>query len=88
MQNSTYIGGYWKCEMAGNTILRLPQVKTRTGLSRSCIYMRIAAGSFPRSIRLGARAVGWIEADIDTWIAQQIDANRVVKQQSTVPNAL
>ncbi len=73
--------------MASNTILRLPQVKTRTGLSRSTIYMRIAAGSFPQSIRLGARAVGWIEADIDAWITRQIDASSVVKHESTMANA-
>lgn len=47
--------------MAGDTLLRLPQVKARTGLSRSTIYLRIAQGSFPRPVRLGgARAVGWV----------------------------
>lgn len=63
--------------MAGDTILRLPQVKARTGLSRSTIYLRIAQGSFPRPIRLGGpRAVGWIEAQVEGWIAKQIDAAR------------
>jgi len=63
--------------MAGDTLLRLPQVKARTGLSRSTIYLRIAQGSFPRPVRSGgARAVGWVEAQVDTWIAQQIDAIR------------
>lgn len=63
--------------MAGDTILRLPQVKARTGLSRSTIYLRIAQGSFPRPIRLGGpRAVGWIEVQVESWIAKQIDAAR------------
>jgi prophage regulatory protein len=63
--------------MAGDTLLRLPQVKARTGLSRSTIYLRIAQGSFPRPVRLGgARAVGWVEAQVDNWIARQVDANR------------
>jgi prophage regulatory protein len=40
------------------TILRRKQVQTRTGLSRSTIYLRIAQGTFPKAISLGARAVG------------------------------
>jgi prophage regulatory protein len=63
--------------MAGDTILRLPQVKARTGLSRSTIYLRVAQGSFPRPIRLrGPRAVGWIEAHVENWIARQVEAAR------------
>jgi len=53
-------------------ILRLPEVKTRTGLARSTIYARIAEGSFPKSISLGARAVGWVEADIQDWLNARI----------------
>jgi prophage regulatory protein len=51
-----------------HAVLRLPAVKTRTGLSRSTIYARIAEGKFPHPVRLGARAVGWRESDISTWI--------------------
>lgn len=57
-------------------ILRLPGVKTRTGLSRSTIYLRISEGRFPKPISLGDRAVGWVEADIDEWLDQQIAASR------------
>lgn len=59
-----------------NFILRLPAVKLRTGLSRSTIYLRIANGTFPAPVSLGARAVGWIEAEIDGWIAHQISDSR------------
>lgn len=54
------------------TILRLPTVKARTGLSRSSIYRKIAEGQFPRPVPLGARAVGWLEAEVGQWIEQQI----------------
>jgi len=37
-------------------IMRLPEVKTITGLSRSTIYFRIAAGTFPKQVSLGGRA--------------------------------
>ncbi|MCG7932621.1 MAG: AlpA family transcriptional regulator [Candidatus Thiodiazotropha sp. 6PLUC2] len=60
-----------------NTILRLPAVKARTGLSRSTIYLRISEGKFPKPISLGGgRAVGWIEVEINQWLNQQIEASR------------
>lgn len=59
-----------------HTILRLPTVQARTGLSRSTIYLRIAQGVFPKPISLGARAVGWVEADVESWVRQQIEASR------------
>ena len=54
-------------------ILRLPEVKAKTGFGRSTIYApsyikRGANGEFPRSIHIGARAVGWVEGDIDQWL--------------------
>ena len=58
------------------TILRLPAVKERIGLSRSSVYLRIAEGNFPKPVSLGARAVGWLESDIDDWIQDRIDQSR------------
>jgi len=46
------------------SILRLPTVKDRTGLSRSTIYLRISQGKFPKPVSLGGRAVGWIELGV------------------------
>jgi prophage regulatory protein len=53
-------------------LLRLPQVKETTGLSKSTIYARIAEGTFPKQIPLGPRLVVWVESDIQNWIAEQI----------------
>ena len=61
------------------TILRLPTVKERTGLSRSTIYLRISMGTFPSPISLGDRAVGWVEDEIQIWIEQQIESSRTEK---------
>lgn len=62
------------------SILRRKQVETRTGLSRSTIYARIAEGTFPRPIDLGGRAVGWIETEIDGWLRNRIAASRKMSQ--------
>ena len=45
-------------------ILRLNDVKAKTGLSRSTIYLRMAEGTFPKKISLGSRAVGWINSEV------------------------
>ncbi|MCF1459256.1 MAG: AlpA family transcriptional regulator [Shewanella sp.] len=58
------------------SILRLPAVKARTGLSRSTIYLRISEGSFPKPISLGDRAVGWVESEINDWLNHQIKTSR------------
>lgn len=59
-----------------HTILRLPAVKARTGLSRSTIYLRVAEGAFPGPVRLGGRAVGWLESEVQDWLQRRIDASR------------
>jgi len=61
-----------------NAVLRLPLVKARTGLSRSTIYLRIAEGSFPKPVSLGARAVGWVEAEIEQWLSSRVEESRGV----------
>ncbi len=58
------------------TVLRLPVVMARTGLSRSTIYAKIAAGAFPEPINLGARAVGWLADEIEAWLMARIEASR------------
>lgn len=59
-----------------HTILRLPAVKTSTGLSHSTIYLRISQGTFPKPLCFGERAVGWLEAEIQEWLQRQIEASR------------
>lgn len=55
------------------SILRRKQVEKRTGLSRSTIYLRIQEGTFPKPINLGERAVGWLENEIEAWLAARIE---------------
>ena len=68
--------------MVQKTILRLPAVKARTGLSRTSIYNGVKQGTFPHHIELGPRAVGWVSTDIDGWIADRIAASSLIRDQS------
>lgn len=55
-------------------VLRLPAVMQKTGLARATIYAHVARGGFPAPIKLGARASGWLEAEVDAWLAACIAA--------------
>jgi prophage regulatory protein len=50
-------------------IIRLKTVLSRTGLSRSTIYRKIAEGTFPPQIKISVNCSGWHESDITRWIA-------------------
>ena len=62
-----------------NRILRLPEVRSRTGLSRSSLYERMHEKTFPSSISLGGRNVGWLESEIDAWIDNRVKESRHVQ---------
>lgn len=62
-------------------LLRLPEVKRRTGKSRSDIYRAIASGRFPRPIKIGDRASAWLAAEVDSWIVSRV-AERDGRPQS------
>ncbi len=52
-------------------ILRFPEVARRTGISRTTIWRRERANDFPRRVILGPNSTGWIEEEIDQWIASR-----------------
>lgn len=61
-------------EDSSPTILRLPEVIKKTGYRRASIYAKVKSGQFPTPICLGARAVGWVDSEINEWIAARIAA--------------
>jgi prophage regulatory protein len=53
-------------------IIRLKTVLSRTGLSRSTIYRKIAEGTFPAQLKISTNGSGWHESDINRWIADPV----------------
>jgi prophage regulatory protein len=53
-------------------IIRLKTVLSRTGLSRSTIYRKIAEGTFPAQLKISTNGTGWHESDINRWIADPV----------------
>lgn len=56
--------------------IRLPEVKRLTGLSTATIYRMVTAGTFPRQVKIGAQAVGWVKAEVLVWSRAKLEASR------------
>lgn len=62
------------------SVLRLPEVERRTGLTRPTIYRKAKDGSFPRPIRLGGNSSGWVESEVNDWLSNLIAARDASEQ--------
>ncbi|MGV7960384.1 AlpA family transcriptional regulator [Photorhabdus tasmaniensis] len=64
--------------MESQRLLRLAQVRAKTGLCKSQIYAHMKEKRFPSSIKIGPTAVAWLEQEIDEWINIKISESRGV----------
>ena len=62
--------------MQSNNIIRLPQTIEKTGLSRSTIYALLSRGEFVTKIKLSPRTMGFLESEVNAWIAERLNASR------------
>ncbi|HAJ3335366.1 DNA-binding protein [Enterobacter cloacae] len=63
-------------EIAGKRLIRVPEVLRRVGFSRTTMYELIKEGRFPDKVIIGARAVAFVESEIDAWIENTIFDSR------------
>jgi prophage regulatory protein len=61
-------------KVSGRRLLSYPQLKTEKGIvwSRQWLWTQIAAGNFPKPVCVGAMTRGFVESEIDDWIAARI----------------
>ncbi|WP_373467411.1 helix-turn-helix transcriptional regulator [Serratia fonticola] len=58
------------------SFIRLPDVQRRTGYSKAWIYRLMSQGKFPTSVKIGSRAIAFVESEIDEWVNQRIAESR------------
>jgi prophage regulatory protein len=63
--------------ISDNAVLRWPEVAKIIPISRSHAHALAAQGKFPKPIKLGPRASGWLESEINTWLSDRIAQSRV-----------
>lgn len=69
-----------KHEATRRRLIGLHEVEDRCRMKKSAIYAGMAAGIFPKCLRLPySRSVAWDEAQIDAWIDMVLVANGVTQ---------
>lgn len=61
------------------TLIRFNEVQKRTGFSKAWIYRLMKNNEFPKQVKIGVRAVGWIESEINDFIDKKIHESRGYK---------
>lgn len=61
-------------------IIRIKEVLARTGLSRTTVWRRERAGRFPPRRDLGGGLVGWVDAEVEEWLASRPVVGAVERQ--------
>jgi prophage regulatory protein len=62
-------------------MLRIDQVLAVTGLSKTRFYVMQAQGHFPLRVQLSPRRVGWVEADVQAWLAARIASSKPLAER-------
>ena len=65
-------------------MLRPPEVMARTGLSRTTIWRRVRAGTFPAPHELGVNSIGWTSQSIEDWLKSR--PRRTYGAETEAPN--
>lgn len=67
---------------SGPRLIRLRTVREKTGLSKSSLYALAQQGRLPVPVKLGERSSGWVESEVDAWIAKRLAAREIVQRRS------
>lgn len=63
-------------EKKPDRFLRMPEVEKLTGMKKSTIYAHAREGSFPNPKQIGSRSIGFLESDVQAWIAARINGKK------------
>ena len=69
-------------------ILRLPQALDVTGLGKTKLYELQSEGNFPMRVQITAHVVGWIEDDVQAWLARRVAASASLGRSSREISAM
>jgi len=60
-------------------LLRLPEVIQQTGLKKTKLYELQKEGAFPMRIQITSNSVGWIEEEVNVWIAGRVAVSKPLR---------
>ena len=59
-----------------HNLIRFPEVQRRTGYSKAWIYKLLKEKRFPAAVKIGSRAIAFVESEINDWVNQRIAESR------------
>ena len=69
-------------------LLRRHDVLSRTGISKSCVYIKIKNGTFPPPVALGVRSVAWPAHEVEAIIRAMVAGKDDEAMKNLVKNLL
>lgn len=63
-------------DLRNDRILRLGEVMRKVGVGKTSIYEGVHKGTFPAPIKLGPRASGWLQSEVEAWLQERIEQSR------------
>jgi prophage regulatory protein len=73
-QDSCVVGG----SPHEDRLLKVDDVITRLGVSRSTIWRLTQSGDFPRPVAISPGRKGWLKSQVDAWIASRLPPEKIV----------
>lgn len=67
-----------------NRLIRFPEVMRKTGFGKAWLYRLISEERFPQPIKIGIRAVAFVENEIDEWIVVAIEKRKPLRKRKEI----
>ncbi|MGR6771619.1 helix-turn-helix transcriptional regulator [Pectobacterium brasiliense] len=67
-----------------NRLIRFPEVMRKTGFGKAWLYRLISEERFPQPIKIGIRAVAFVENEIDEWIVVAIEKRKSLRKRKEI----
>ncbi|MDY4386425.1 helix-turn-helix transcriptional regulator [Pectobacterium aroidearum] len=67
-----------------NRLIRFPEVMRKTGFGKSWLYRLISEERFPQPVKIGIRAVAFVENEIDEWIVVAIEKRKPLRKRKEI----
>ncbi|HAK1936306.1 TPA: AlpA family phage regulatory protein [Salmonella enterica] len=60
-----------------HNLITAKEALRRVHRSKSWLYTRLSKGEFPKPVRVGDRAISFVESEVDDWIEKHMSGSRV-----------
>ncbi|MEI3774946.1 MULTISPECIES: helix-turn-helix transcriptional regulator [Pectobacterium] len=67
-----------------NRLIRFPEVMRKTGFGKAWLYRLISEERFPQPVKIGIRAVAFVENEIDEWIVVTIEKRKPLRKRKEI----